>query len=741
MEPYVSKEALEAGLRDVDKIADNLKLHSSFKSADRINRSAVLLLDAAFERDVRHRYDSSSLPFYLWFVDPTWRMFVFVVAFSYMMLLPFFEAPCRPWNSTLAVDTTTCPTEIWAMLVEVLFILPLLWCDCGLRFRATGQEAFFSLKWNIAMVLSLLVCTVDVIGAHTLPTSQWSHPRVLRLFRGILAMASSKHSREATGDNVEVFFHMIPYVVGTVIFTTIWAAIGLAMFGNMGQRVSVDWFENSYDTFNTMLTLMTANNWPDVQLPYYRLSQANIIYFDVVVIISFYGFINGIIPGLVASVYHGCEAQEARSNVVLERNILLLVFGGVQEDADTTLSKEELMNVYVELARIHHMAKWWQRLLDRIKPSRRPASEVSQAGITASAARIYAEIDKDGSGVVEVKEFVDYARDATDQEVLRGFQAPQKDPEMSSPMRIQIAGICSSTSFKLGSLFLCVASIAVQFQILEFLLALEAPFAGQFRSFWYTDWLLLALSLAEAGISRLSRPRMNKAEYALIFIAIFGKVVAELMIRGTLFMSSYHNDVPLYPLFRENGRAFMFRMCCALRFVGVFQIFGINTTSLETLALFSSVSRDLSRLIGCILALTFVFSQVGMYCFLGGFSSDNPAFAGGDYDSAGYYDFVHFDSWLAALNTVLIITVDNNWNVVADGAATTYGWNSAWIYFTLIYFVFHSVVLNIFLCMFMDLYGAVEKEKRRGGAPVLSSMSVTHRMFREDVRKEMGIED
>lgn len=554
-------------------------------------------------------------------------------------------------------------------------------------------------------------------------------------------MASSKDCREAASDGVWVIANMALYIAGTVLFTTIWAGVGFAMFGNLGGRVSTDNFPNTYGTFGTMLTLMTTNNYPDVQLPYFRISPLFQIYFILIMVICFYGFINGVIPGLVAVSYHECLEEEAKLQFTLERNALVCVFGSIQENGGTTLSKEELMKVYSEIGRLWQKTRWWQRLMDRNKRARPPGAD--QTALAKSALRIYSEIDKDGSGTVEVKEFVDFCRDALDQEILRGFEAKVEavDENMSKPVRQCLRGICSSPAFTLASAILCVTTVVLQFQILEFLLVLEVPFNGQFRAFWYVDWLLLALAGAEAAISRFSRGgHMKWSEYILILCTVSSKLLAQLVIVLCCFLSS-DSSAPLFPMIRAAGCARLLRFCLMLRMLGPLQIFGVVPHSLETMGLFATISRDMGRLLACILALGQFYSLLGMYIFLGVFSSDNLSLAGSSYDKAGYYDFANFDSWLAALNTVFYITVDNNWNTMADAGALAVGYNSAWGFFLAIYFSFGSVCLNIFMCMFMDLYAAVEKEKKHGGQKVLSSLSVTHRMLRNEVRAGFDIDD
>lgn len=753
LKPLIKTEEIDASLKEVDKIAYALKIHPSFKETDCSTRCAVLLLDAALERDVQHGFDPESLHFYFWYMDSTWRMTVCMVAFAYMMVLPLWEAPCRPWNTAIATDVLlSCPSyERTALLLEVLLFLPLLSSDLLLKYRATGRSAFFGSKWNIAVLLALFICSVDCVIANFVVTTGWFfRPRFLRVFRSVIAMGSSKHSREAAVDGLWVVGRMLSYGAGLVLFTSIWGLVGFAMLGNLNGKVSHDNFSNGYASLRSAMTLQSANNYPDVLLPYFQTSPLFQLYFMGSVIVAFYGLSAGIIPGLVASFFLHCLEEDAKQQFCLERNVLLLAFASMKEGATTkTLSKEELTDLYVQFASLWHKHRWWDKQVKHfihlwqgsvVRDETSPATE--------SAIRIYNEIDKSGNGSVEAKEFLDFARDAMDREMLNNFchadltEHDKTDYEKKNETRRRLyRGISNSYSYAFVSFLLAMMTVVVQFQLLEFLLVLQVSYNdSQFVQFWYLDWAILVVAAVESVFSRFAQGRQSIITAVTSCSAIAGKVLAQL-----IFSICYHFEdmaAPLWPIARASGYGPWLRVALVLRILGPLQTFGIIPTSLETIGLFQVVQRDLVRLLACIMAFMAVFADIGQLFFVGKLSADNPNLARSDYAANSYFDFLNFDSWLQSLNSILMVMVGNDWTVYADGVSLACDSIYTWIFFILINFCFASVVVNIFLSMVMNLYNLALKERKNNhGQSILSSVSAMHRLVRDEFRADLGIEN
>jgi hypothetical protein len=102
------------------------------------------------------------------------------------------------------------------------------------------------------------------------------------------------------------------------------------------------------------------------------------------------------------------------------------------------------------------------------------------------------------------------------------------------------------------------------------------------------------------------------------------------------------------------------------------------------------------------------FSVVGIYCFGGKISPDDP-FLKNDQAIPLHYDLLNFNDYYSSWITLYSLLVVNNWQVICLMYENVVGTRLVRIYFLSYYYCVVIIGMNILLANTIDMYAAVKR--------------------------------
>jgi hypothetical protein len=99
----------------------------------------------------------------------------------------------------------------------------------------------------------------------------------------------------------------------------------------------------------------------------------------------------------------------------------------------------------------------------------------------------------------------------------------------------------------------------------------------------------------------------------------------------------------------------------------------------------------------------YAYGIIGMECFAGRLSRENPRLKGTDYDLLNFYNVSNYNDILMAFLTSYHLTVVNNWHVTMKGAiAATNRWST--IYFVVFWLFTVVIFMNLVVATVLDIF-------------------------------------
>lgn len=153
-----------------------------------------------------------------------------------------------------------------------------------------------------------------------------------------------------------------------------------------------------------------------------------------------------------------------------------------------------------------------------------------------------------------------------------------------------------------------------------------------------------------------------------------------------------------------SGGLTFFRMLRLLRALRVLPGFMLMVESLWDI---TTVIMHYMLVIG---AVYYVFIIIGMECFSGVLTNENPDVAASAYGQDGF-ETLTFDSVPEASVVLFYQMVVNNWVIIADGLCAAFQNRWPRLYFSAFYVVTVVIVLNMLLAFIIESF-SVQKERR-----------------------------
>ena len=122
--------------------------------------------------------------------------------------------------------------------------------------------------------------------------------------------------------------------------------------------------------------------------------------------------------------------------------------------------------------------------------------------------------------------------------------------------------------------------------------------------------------------------------------------------------------------------------------------------------------RPLIGLLTVELILIYAFSVIGMYCFGGKVSPDNPFIKNNQGIPPNYY-LLNFNDYFSAWITLYSVLVVNNWQLISLMYECVLETRSVRLYFLIFYYCVVIVGMNILLATTIDMYSAVLRMEQK----------------------------
>jgi hypothetical protein len=169
-----------------------------------------------------------------------------------------------------------------------------------------------------------------------------------------------------------------------VIFMVFWAFFGTVMFYQSDE--GHDSFPSLIESLWTLWICVTTANYPDVMMPSYNKNRLTGIFFVVFMIISFFFFMNLILSSVV-NTYDDVMDARKKSQRLREDTKLTQAFYMLDHDGTGNIDRNTVMTLF--------------RILNKDFPEFRHISQ-------RDAKLLYAILDRDGSSVIHLEEFLDF---------------------------------------------------------------------------------------------------------------------------------------------------------------------------------------------------------------------------------------------------------------------------------------------------------------------------------------------
>lgn len=168
------------------------------------------------------------------------------------------------------------------------------------------------------------------------------------------------------------------------VYVAFWAFLGTVLFYDtpQGQAGFSSWVESLW----TLWICITTANYPDVMMPSYNQNRFAGIYFVVFMIVSFFFFSNLILASIVNS-YDDEMKQRKDNRKSYEEAKLTEAFQIMAKGDKSTIDRATIMTLF--------------RILNKDFPEFRHIS-------SRDAKLLYAILDRDGSSMINLHEFLDF---------------------------------------------------------------------------------------------------------------------------------------------------------------------------------------------------------------------------------------------------------------------------------------------------------------------------------------------
>eukprot|EP00547_Thalassionema_nitzschioides_P003031 CAMPEP_0194206606 /NCGR_PEP_ID=MMETSP0156-20130528/5581_1 /TAXON_ID=33649 /ORGANISM="Thalassionema nitzschioides, Strain L26-B" /LENGTH=818 /DNA_ID=CAMNT_0038933165 /DNA_START=52 /DNA_END=2508 /DNA_ORIENTATION=- len=464
---------------------------------------------------------------------------------------------------------------------------------------------------------------------------------------------------------VRTLMQMIPEVFNVLIllmlFTGFYAWIGVVLF--YGSEEGRQMFPNLIDGMWTLWIATTTANYPDLMMPAYNDSRVVAIYFILYMVVTFF-FLMNVILASVVNAYDNELDQRREVRDIVNRKKLSQAFDLMEGDVAGGINREIVMALFL--------------ILNEDFPELRTIPE-------DEAKLLFAILDRDGSGTISKKEFLEFGN-----VLLLEFEKVDSFKPLLKKCAPRIYNSRSFQGFKKfieSKLFdsiidtvLVLNAIVVFIQSYDMLLGVnegkdESYQDGTIDTTW--EFLEAVFTLIYVVEMMVKLAVKGWHEYIRSKQNIFDMVITLLAVISTVYVYC-PNDFSDSHLIRFIVMARVLRLVRLLVGLTPFQLIGM--IGIDVLGR----SKMVLLLLFCV---CYFFAALGVQLF-GGMITRDPADArsflllGTEFAEHEYWAN-NFNDMLSAMNVIFNLLVVNNWTECQDGfeAATQSRWNRFYFFF------------------------------------------------------------
>eukprot|EP01132_Coremiostelium_polycephalum_P002805 gene2805-3487_t len=156
-----------------------------------------------------------------------------------------------------------------------------------------------------------------------------------------------------------------------------------------------------------------------------------------------------------------------------------------------------------------------------------------------------------------------------------------------------------------------------------------------------------------------------------------------------------------YGLMNIGDKLLLLRLACMFRFIRIFRLLASTRRMRHFVQSLFQIFFIFINFAGIIFLLYYFFAVIGIWAYDGVFYRGNPKLVGTAYDAQDYYGFANFNSFSAAMMTLLHLMVVNNWLVTFFAAIDA---TSAWsiLFFCPFYYIAVVCTMNMVIAFLIE---------------------------------------
>eukprot|EP00927_Polykrikos_kofoidii_P083475 TRINITY_DN8554_c0_g1_i1.p1 TRINITY_DN8554_c0_g1~~TRINITY_DN8554_c0_g1_i1.p1 ORF type:complete len:758 (-),score=68.32 TRINITY_DN8554_c0_g1_i1:365-2638(-) len=619
-----------------------------------------------------------------------------------LLLLSSFEHPswCRPWHcSHIRADlfVSGLPmlplSVVKSIEIGCLFVLLLRY---KLRSLSLGQ-AHERRAWDNVIFFLIGMCVVDTVATICTQGKGGMLPwniNVSMVCRVPIVFLSRKHLR----NTAMTILMSIPMFAGVLVVLAIcvcvFAWVGLIIFAKTteGNEHFNDWSE----ALASMWILFTTANNPDVWLPAYRENRFSVLFFLFYLVLTLILLSNLLLAAVFQS-YKSHVKTSLKSFFDKQRHGLSRAFALLATDG-AFITRESWSVFFVaycnRLAKrsLFHCFVDDQDRKDFLERSSHVAFEV---------------LVPEGSDVMDLASFERVISVLSDVKIPWSLRHPSNSLDgFSSRIRIFwrrgvfVRNWHVTWAGAVDVLVFCDVVLA----LLEGCFFVSPGAGGKFADIWTVDarWVQVR--------------RMVSFVFAAELVLRVVTLGSERLWYGCRATENFDVCALCVRLWLETRIFHVLTLADASRFLLVIRyVQGVRL--LVHIPLFWYLGSIMSRLVrtynrsGQLVGLVLCFyAIVGEELFGGLVYESNPALKGSDFAALGYWN-LNFNDIPTGLTTLFVLSIVNNWFVIADGMfRVAQGNQFVCIYFVSFFIIVNLILLNVVVTLIIECFGTVRRE-------------------------------
>eukprot|EP01117_Protostelium_nocturnum_P011571 TRINITY_DN4199_c0_g1_i1.p1 TRINITY_DN4199_c0_g1~~TRINITY_DN4199_c0_g1_i1.p1 ORF type:complete len:821 (-),score=238.41 TRINITY_DN4199_c0_g1_i1:109-2571(-) len=605
------------------------------------------------------------------------------------LILAYFELP----NSHSWVNWTSKVS----LAFEIIFLF--IWgLRLFLRFVKNGRKKMFS-PWTVISLLSIAATLIDILVSLYVGNLGF---RITRSLRVVFLSDISSSTRRLTKMVVYTFASMVRVLSILWIVILLYTIVGIVLIQYFVPNDP--YFENFLEALLNMITCLSTANFPDIMIPSFNYSSWFAIYWLSYMSICLFLGMN-IVLAFGYSQFQQIATQELVNKYIVQRKKLLKAFY-ILDEAETRAIRTSFIT---------------KQTFFRIVTSGNPsvAEELLEelekmTSKTVSPLNYFRLCDK-----FIMKRHDQWSWSSLEESVPLDYETVNKSRVNSRPPTPKKKKSSSHRSIQLDEIQIegeveeslisdhkwwsrdeenyrvwreiskhWITEFVVTFLILANTANAIAALEGDLSDTFWMDNLLLVVAIIEVFIrfwfTNGFRRSWNIYDFVIISLSSASKLIVELIL------------VKVY-----GSSELLVNILVLMRTLRILRILSVIGKLRQLVRTITRLITLISQYAVIIMAVYYIFAQIGMAAFNGTLSKGAKELENTPYHDGDYYKLINFNSFNSTMLTLFHLMVVNNWFVTMRAVIAVKGYWAA-LYFVSFYQAMVGVILNLAIAFIIE---------------------------------------